>query len=82
MGSRVGVVALAFLAILIAGANASAQSAITGTVRDATGAVVGAVGVAGPSQRLSLDSIEKFAQPLLETVAAISTRLGYGAPYS
>ena len=55
---------------------------IAAPVRDATGAVVGAVGVAGPSQRLSLDSIEKFAQPLLETVAAISTRLGYGAPYS
>ena len=55
---------------------------IAAPVRDATGAVVGAVGVAGPSQRLSLDAIEKFAQPLMEAVAAISARLGFGARYS
>ena len=55
---------------------------IAAPVRDATGAVVGAVGVAGPSQRLSLDAIEKFAQPLMEAVAAISARLGFGTRYS
>jgi IclR family transcriptional regulator, KDG regulon repressor len=55
---------------------------IAAPVHDSTGTVVGAVGVAGPSQRLSLDAIEKFAQPLIEAVAAISQRLGFGARYS
>jgi IclR family transcriptional regulator, KDG regulon repressor len=55
---------------------------IAAPVHDSTGTVVGAVGVAGPSQRLSLDAIEKFAQPLMEAVAAISQRLGFGARYS
>jgi IclR family transcriptional regulator, KDG regulon repressor len=55
---------------------------VAAPVRDATGAVVGAVGVAGPSQRLSLESMESFAKPLMEAVAAISARLGFGARYS
>jgi IclR family transcriptional regulator, KDG regulon repressor len=55
---------------------------IAAPVRDSTGAVIGAVGVAGPSQRLSLDAIENFAPPLIQAVAAISVRLGYGARYS
>jgi DNA-binding IclR family transcriptional regulator len=54
---------------------------IAAPVRDSSGAVVGAVGVAGPSQRLSMEAIENFAQPLIEAVAAISSRLGYGAGY-
>jgi DNA-binding IclR family transcriptional regulator len=54
---------------------------IAAPVRDSTGAVVGAVGVAGPSQRLSMEAIESFAPPLIEAVAAISSRLGYGAGY-
>ncbi len=55
--------------------------AIAAPVRDSSGAVVGAVGVAGPSLRLSLEAIENFAPPLLETVATISSRLGHGAGY-
>lgn len=55
--------------------------AIAAPVRDSTGAVVGAVGVAGPSLRLSLEAIEKFVPPLLDTVATISSRLGHGAGY-
>jgi IclR family transcriptional regulator, KDG regulon repressor len=55
--------------------------AIAAPVRDSTGAVVGAVGVAGPSLRLSLEAIENFAPPLLDTVATISSRLGHGAGY-
>jgi DNA-binding IclR family transcriptional regulator len=54
---------------------------IAAPVRDSSGAVIGAVGVAGPSQRLSVDAIENFAPPLMEAVAAISSRLGYGAGY-
>lgn len=54
---------------------------IAAPVRDSSGAVIGAVGVAGPSQRLSVDAIEDFAPPLMEAVAAISSRLGYGAGY-
>lgn len=54
---------------------------IAAPVRDSSGSVVGAVGVAGPSQRLSLDAVESFARPLLDTVATISSRLGYGAVY-
>jgi DNA-binding IclR family transcriptional regulator len=54
---------------------------IAAPVRDSNGAVVGAIGVAGPSQRLSLDAIENFAPPLIDAVAAISSRLGYGAGY-
>ena len=51
---------------------------IAAPVRDSTGSVVGAVGVAGPPQRLPLDDVEKFARPLMEAVAAISARLGFG----
>lgn len=51
--------------------------AIAAPVRDASGAVVGAVGIAGPSQRLSREAMRQFAVPLLEVVKSISTRLGY-----
>jgi IclR family KDG regulon transcriptional repressor len=46
-------------------------------VRGASGSVVGAVGIAGPSQRLSMDSLVAFAKPLTEAAAAISVRLGH-----
>lgn len=41
------------------------------------GAVVGAVGIAGPSQRITFESLVSFAEPLQEAVSAISARLGY-----
>jgi IclR family transcriptional regulator, KDG regulon repressor len=41
--------------------------------------VVGAVGVAGPRQRLSMKVLADIAGPLLEATAAISLRLGYRA---
>jgi DNA-binding IclR family transcriptional regulator len=53
--------------------------AIAAPVRDAAGVVVGAVGVAGPMQRLSLPALGDIAGPLLEATAAISRRLGYRA---
>jgi IclR family KDG regulon transcriptional repressor len=53
--------------------------AIAAPVRDAAGMVAGAVGVAGPVQRLSLKALGDIAAPLLEATAAISLRLGYRA---
>lgn len=50
---------------------------IAAPVRDASGRVVGAVGVAGPVQRLSLKALSAFVGPLSETTEAISARLGY-----
>ena len=52
---------------------------IAAPVRGADGAVIGAVGIAGPSQRLSLEALEALAPALLEAVAAISFRLGHAA---
>jgi IclR family KDG regulon transcriptional repressor len=52
---------------------------IAAPVRGADGAVIGAVGVAGPSQRLSLKATEALSATLLETVAAISKRLGHSS---
>ncbi|MBP1884679.1 MULTISPECIES: IclR family transcriptional regulator [Sinorhizobium] len=54
---------------------------IAAPVRDSTGAVVGAVGIAGPLQRLSLEALEGYSPALLEAVAAISSRLGYTAAF-
>jgi IclR family KDG regulon transcriptional repressor len=53
--------------------------AIAAPVRDAAGMVAGAVGVAGPVQRLSLKALGDIAGPLLEATTAISLRLGYRA---
>lgn len=50
---------------------------IAAPVRDASGEVVGAVGVAGPVQRLSMERLTAIAAPLIETTEAISARLGY-----
>ena len=52
--------------------------AIAAPVRRAGGFVVGAVGIAGPSQRLSLDALKALVTPLLDAAAAISVRLGHG----
>ena len=51
--------------------------AIAAPVRRSGGVVVGAIGIAGPSQRLSINALKGFAAPLLEAAAAISARLGH-----
>lgn len=50
---------------------------VAAPVRDASGRVVGALGVAGPVQRLSLKALSALVAPLSETTEAISVRLGY-----
>jgi len=50
---------------------------IAAPVRGATGSVVGAVGIAGPTQRLNLVALRALAAPLTEATASISARLGY-----
>jgi DNA-binding IclR family transcriptional regulator len=50
---------------------------IAAPVRDAEGNVVAAVGVAGPSQRLSQRAIAGFAPHVIATADAVSARLGY-----
>ncbi len=55
--------------------------AVAAPVRDSTGAVIGAVAIAGPLQRLSMETLEGYAQPLLAAAATISSRLGYTAAY-
>jgi DNA-binding IclR family transcriptional regulator len=51
--------------------------AIAAPVRDDSGSVVAAVGVAGPVTRLSKRTIAAFVPHVIETAAAISRRLGY-----
>lgn len=46
-------------------------------IRDAEGRVVAAVGVAGPTQRLSEDVLARFAPLVVNTAHLISARLGY-----
>lgn len=50
---------------------------IAAPIRDAEGSVVAAVGVAGPSQRLSTHAIANFAPHVKEAAESISMRLGY-----
>ena len=52
---------------------------VAAPVRDATGEVVAAVGMAGPLQRLSDKVLAGFAPRVAETARVISTRLGYKA---
>jgi DNA-binding IclR family transcriptional regulator len=52
---------------------------IAAPVREAGGTVVGAIGIAGPSQRLSLEALANLSEPLIEVTAAVSMRLGYTA---
>lgn len=51
--------------------------AIAAPVRGAGGVVVGSVAVAGPVQRLSKETLAKFAPEVIRTAEAISARLGY-----
>jgi IclR family transcriptional regulator, KDG regulon repressor len=46
-------------------------------LRDITGQVVAAIGIGGPSQRLTLKKLRGLAPVLLSTAEAISTQLGY-----
>jgi DNA-binding IclR family transcriptional regulator len=46
-------------------------------IRDADGRVVAAVGIAGPTQRLSEDVLARFAPLVVNTANLISARLGY-----
>lgn len=50
---------------------------VAAPIRDAEGNVVAAVGVAGPSQRLSTHAIKNFAPQVREAAESISMRLGY-----
>jgi DNA-binding IclR family transcriptional regulator len=46
-------------------------------IRDASGTVIAAVGLAGPVQRLSKKNLRSFTPWVLHAAQAISTRLGY-----
>lgn len=50
---------------------------VAAPVLGADGNVVGAVGIAGPTQRIALETLTEFSVPLLEAVESISIRLGY-----
>jgi DNA-binding IclR family transcriptional regulator len=52
-------------------------NAVAAPVHDATGEVVAAVGVSGPSYRLTVESFPAVAADLLVGAAEISARLGY-----
>ena len=52
-------------------------NAVAAPVRDATGDVVAAVGVSGPTYRLSVDSFPSVAATLLVGAREISARLGF-----
>ncbi len=51
--------------------------ALAAPVRGAGGVVVGSVAVAGPVQRLSKETLARFAPEVIRTAEAISARLGY-----
>jgi IclR family transcriptional regulator, KDG regulon repressor len=48
-------------------------------LRDITGNVIAAIGIGGPSQRLTLKKLRGLSAVLLSTAEAISTQLGYRA---
>ena len=52
---------------------------ISAPLRDITGQVVAAIGIGGPSQRLTLKKLRGLAPVLLSTADAISSQLGYRA---
>jgi len=52
-------------------------SAIAAPVFDHAGRVAGAISISGPTYRLGPDEIQEYAQPLLETAAAVSADMGY-----
>lgn len=50
---------------------------VAAPVMGADGNVVGAVGIAGPTQRVALEALTEFSGPLLDAAQSISIRLGY-----
>lgn len=52
-------------------------ASVAAPIRNALGEVIAAVSIAGPVQRLTGDSLRRFARPCVEAGLAISRRLGY-----
>ena len=52
-------------------------ASVAAPIRKGMGEVIAAVSVAGPLQRLTGDSLRRFARPCIEAGVAISRRLGY-----
>lgn len=53
---------------------------IAAPIRDASGAVVAAVGLAGPVQRLTMKNLRSFIPLVVSTADGISVRIGYKFP--
>jgi DNA-binding IclR family transcriptional regulator len=53
-------------------------ASISAPIRDRAGAVVAAVSVAGPVQRVNGDNLRRFARPVTDAAAQISHRLAGG----
>lgn len=49
-------------------------------IRDASGAVVAAIGISGPAERLKPKRLKELVAPVVEASAVISASLGYGGP--
>ena len=52
-------------------------ASVAAPIRNGLGEVVAAVSVAGPLQRITNDSLKRFARPTVEAGLAISRRLGF-----
>lgn len=52
-------------------------ASVSAPIRNGLGEVVAAVSVAGPLQRITNDSLKRFARPTVEAGLAISRRLGF-----
>jgi IclR family transcriptional regulator, KDG regulon repressor len=55
-------------------------ASVAAPIRNGLGEVVASVSVAGPLQRLTGDSLKRFARPTVDAGLAISRRLGYREP--
>lgn len=55
-------------------------ASVAAPIRNGLGDVVASVSVAGPLQRITNDSLKRFARPTVEVGLAISRRLGYREP--
>jgi DNA-binding IclR family transcriptional regulator len=53
-------------------------SGVAAPIRDSSGAVIGSVGVTGPSERLPLTVLSSLGDPVVEAGRRISQELGYG----
>lgn len=53
---------------------------VAAPVRDFSGDVVAAIGISGPTHRMSRQVLQSHARDLLEVSGAVSQRLGYQAP--